>query len=130
MDPQVNWYDAQSSCEDWGGSLTSITSEEENLLLFTRTPIKVFSCWAGMYADVNGTLTWNDGNAFAYTRWNTAPGINQSTTPPNCINWNSGGTNVWVNDDCNTMELKCYICKRILTAASIPGKLKYQITLH
>ena len=125
MDPAVNWTDAQSSCEEWGGNLASVTSEAENLLLFTRTPIKAFSCWAGKYTDVNGNITWNDGNAFSYQKW-----FNGKTSTPNCINWNFRGNNAWVNADCNTVKLKCYICKRIITTVSNPGKLKFSIILH
>ena len=127
MYPQVNWYEAQSRCEDWGGNLASVTSEAENMLLFTRTPIIAFNCWIGMYtSSVNGNITWNDGNAFSYEIWDHG----QSTLHSNCVYWNSGGTNVWVNANCNNLYLKCYICKRIENIVSTPGNLKFQVILH
>ena len=119
MDSNVNWYDAQSSCEDWGGNLASVTSEAENMLLFTKTPIIAFSCWIGMYADVNGIITWNDRSTYSYTNWDST----ESTSPPSCVIWNNGGSNVWINADCNTETLSCYVCKRIRTTASISSEL-------
>ena len=124
-DAGINWDDAQSSCEEWGGNLASVTSEAENLLLFQRTPIVAFNCWAGKYTTVDGTTTWNDGNTFSYTEW--APGETTSSTT-SCIRWNYGGTSNWFNTDCSTsILLNCYICKRIQTTVSIPGKLKISI---
>ena len=117
VDPDVDWYDAQAGCEAWGGNLASVLSEEENLLLFTRTPIRAFSCWIGMYTVVNGTNTWNDGNIFDYTK-------SLSPSPPNCINWNAGGSDVWLNGNCDALRLGCYVCKRVQTTVSIAGKLK------
>ena len=123
-DAGINWDDAQSSCEEWRGNLASVTFESENLLLFQRTPIIAFNCWAGKYTTVNGTTTWNDGNTFSYTRW--AP--SESTSPNSCIQWNYNGGSYWFNTDCNTsILLNCYICKRIQT---IPSKLKFQKSNH
>ena len=108
MDTAINWSTAQSRCEDWGGNLTSITSEEENLLIFQRTPINALNCWIGMYSNISGNLTWNDGRNFEYTKWRNAP----STSPPHCVQWNNLGADLWVTTNCETRILKCFICKK------------------
>ena len=121
MDTAISWSTAQSRCEDWGGNLTSITSEEENLLIFQRTPINALNCWIGMYSDINGIFTWNDGRNFSYTKWRNAP----PDSSPHCVEWNDGGSDVWVTNNCDARNLNCFICKKFRKSLFPPGNSDY-----
>ena len=75
-----------------------------------------------MYMTVNGNLVWNDGTAFNFTTWRPEYA---TTSPPNCVEWNTEGINgLWDNADCNTEFLKCYLCQRIQTTVLSPSMLK------
>ena len=41
MSDEINWLDVQSNCALWGGYLTSIATERENNLIYTKRT-KVF----------------------------------------------------------------------------------------
>ena len=120
----ISWYAAQSRCEEVDANLASISSAEENLLIFIKKPINSLNCWIGMIDLVDGSSTWNDGTAVgSYTHFNSGP-----PPTPYCVEWNSGGANgFWTGfSNCDALR-NCYICKRLETTVTIPGMLKSQI---
>ena len=106
----------------WGGDLASITSQQENDFLFLRTPYSAVNCWIGL-TDVNnnGVFQWIDGEQFNYNNWaGNAPNSDPSA---DCAQSNINGMDEWENLRCRNLT-KCYICKRDLSIARNPSKLK------
>ncbi len=63
------WNSAKAFCEKQGGSLVSITSDEERDVLIEKLGA-VSSYWIGASdAETEGTWTWSSGETFGYTHW-------------------------------------------------------------
>ena len=98
----ITWSDAQSSCENWGGDLTSISSERENNLLFTMNTDAVSDTWLGLYdVDRNGSYQWIDGTLYDYTHWSTG-------NPSNNLNEDC----IWMYPDSTWDDFPCYVSRR------------------
>ncbi|CAL4169922.1 unnamed protein product [Meganyctiphanes norvegica] len=72
IDDTKNWEDAHSVCkEQYGGELTSITSQEENQFIFGFIQYNLRSSWIGLHDDNNGSnWHWTDGNNYDdYQNW-------------------------------------------------------------
>ena len=70
-DVALKWDDAKKYCEERGGHLATITSEdEENFLkdLVSKQGTKN-SYWLGGYVNKIGMWNWITGEKFSYTNW-------------------------------------------------------------
>lgn len=47
LDSKIGWHDAQKACEDVGGYLATISSEEENQFIYNLVSSYNVSCWLG-----------------------------------------------------------------------------------
>ena len=119
--PTINWYDAQSNCVMWGGNLASITSEDENTLLFLRTPYRADDCWIGLInTNMNNEVYyWIDGEMFNYDMW-TSGAPNNIANADDCARSKVTGMNEWSNYNCSSLT-DSYICKRNSNAQFNPG---------
>jgi hypothetical protein len=64
----ATWADANTICENNGGFLACIGSEEENAFLANLLTLQ--SAWIGLNdLDMNGEFTWGCGDAFDYSNW-------------------------------------------------------------
>ena len=117
----INWYDAQSNCVMWGGNLASITSEDEDTLLFLRTPYRADDCWIGLTNTNtnNGAYYWIDGEMVNYDMW-TSGAPNNIANTDDCARNKVTGMNKWNNYNCINLT-NCYICKRNSSAQFNPG---------
>ena len=62
FDQLKSWIDAQKTCEAWGGSLASITSERENARIIGEIMGLIGNYWIGLtdiYKKASG-LEWTD----------------------------------------------------------------------
>ena len=73
----VSWFDAYSRCEELGGHLVTITSENEQTYLESYMNSKSFTsrAWIGAYSDGN-KWQWITDEEFDYTNWHSGE--------PNC----------------------------------------------
>ena len=66
----INWVDARLQCVSRGYDIATVTSLEENTLMFNLNPGS--DCWIGINdRDNEGTFIWADGTESAYTRWSS-----------------------------------------------------------
>jgi hypothetical protein len=66
MDDWVSWPDAVASCDQSGGHLVTINSEEENQFVYNLEP----DTWLGASdAAQEGVWAWVTGEPFSYTNW-------------------------------------------------------------
>ncbi|XP_072234626.1 macrophage mannose receptor 1 [Leuresthes tenuis] len=65
-----NWHDARKHCQQEGGNLLSIDSENEQVFLTTQLLLYNNDLWIGMN-DVNWEMhfVWTDGKRISYTNW-------------------------------------------------------------
>jgi len=99
----VTWSEAEGRCQEEGGHLTSIVSEEENQFLKKLGP----NFWIGANdIDTEGDWVWNDGSALEFTHWDTEE-------PNDCCGGQDCGlvhdNGFWDDDSC--LELRSFICK-------------------
>ena len=67
----TSWTGAEKYCEDAGGHLVSITSEDEQK--FIESIIKdtgKMGYWIGLYRD-GDSWSWTDGSEYSFTAWDT-----------------------------------------------------------
>ena len=105
----------------WGGNLASITSGDENTLLFLRTPYRADDCWIGLINTNmnNGAYYWIDGEMFNYDMWTSGAPSNIANTD-DCARNKVTGMNEWDNYNCSSLT-DSYICKRSTNAQFDPG---------
>ena len=104
----INWQDARDMCLAWGGDLATVTSLEENTMMFNSKP-GVSRCWIGLNdIDVQYTFVWADGNESTYRQW-------KSGEPYHFWNGNSEdcveilSDQKWNDEYCGT-TFSCYFC--------------------
>ena len=105
----LSWFDAYTYCQDLGGHLVTITSEEEQTFIETYMNSQSFSsrAWIGAYSD-SVKWQWITDEEFDYTNW--LPG------EPNC----SSGTEFFAHlddgyfggwNDVSPFYAKYFICE-------------------
>ena len=67
---QMNWKDAQKFCEELGGHLVTITSEEEKDFIVNEIMVIGEDCMIGLSdAETEGDWVWVTGEDTEYTNW-------------------------------------------------------------
>ena len=105
----LSWFDAYTYCQNLGGHLVTITSEEEQTFLNTYMNSQSFSsrAWIGAYSD-GAKWQWITDEAFEYMNW--------ASGQPSCddnkeffaeINYNKFGK--W--NDLSPLNIKYFICE-------------------
>ncbi|KAI6660002.1 hypothetical protein LOD99_14343 [Oopsacas minuta] len=102
----VNWADARQQCVVSGYDLATVTSTEENTLMYGTLTDSTVRCWIGLN-DINaeGTYIWADGSDSAYRNW--APGEPNSNGNEDCVQ--TFGNPKWNDLRCTNL-LMCYFC--------------------
>ena len=101
----LNWYGARSMCLAWGGDLATVTSLEENLLMYNTYNVGD-ECWIGLNDLVNeGTFVWVDGSISTYRLWGVGEPSESGSEDCGCT---------WVDEYWNDWKcpytLSCYFC--------------------
>lgn len=73
-----NWMQAQEACQDLGGSLATVDSDEKHLFIESLQPAACtvdddLQCyyWIGYNdRDIEGKWVWADGSSSKFTKWN------------------------------------------------------------
>lgn len=101
----LSWTAALAACEDWGGSLVSITSEAEDVLLGTALSGTV---WIGANdRQTEGTFVWANADPFELAAF--APGEPDNTFGiQDCIERRADG--LWNDRACSVQNV--FVCER------------------
>ena len=102
----LEWSDALSDCEAWGGSLASITSSDEQLFVVA---LLSESTWIG--GNGSGTqeiFEWASGEEWLFEAW--ADGEPSVTLDEDCVEMNQTLDFAWNNTIC--ADLHAYLCER------------------
>uniref|UniRef100_A0A914YG15 C-type lectin domain-containing protein n=1 Tax=Panagrolaimus superbus TaxID=310955 RepID=A0A914YG15_9BILA len=96
----AKWKDTSLDCQNNGGKLASIHSDEETYFAYTMTKIlQDHSIWIGMYSiDNERTWVWVDGTTVDYYKWDIG---SPSRNLPSCVSIDHryGGFH---DDDCGS----------------------------
>ena len=68
FDIGMTWTDAKAYCEELGGHLVTITSQEEQDFINTLLPGTMNLYWFGLQ-ETNGTCEWVTGEEYSYENW-------------------------------------------------------------
>ena len=103
--PALYWIAARDKCKEWGGDLATVTSSEENLLMYTTAVSSL--CWFGLNdMETEQTWVWVDGSNSTYRNW-------ASTEPNNRYGAENCGTahtnKYWYDYTCG-YSIYCYYC--------------------
>ena len=103
----IDWNVARQECITRGYDLATVTSFEENYLMY-NTATNSTICWIGLNdIDDEGTFVWADGTDSTFTYWTPGEPSN-SSDDEDCTGTN--GVSTWNDFDC-VIELTCYFCK-------------------
>lgn len=106
IDELLVWQDAKLYCEDLGGYLTSITSEDEND--FVRAFPRTTQIWLGGTDErIEGTWEWVSGEPWGYSNW--APGEPNNLYPEHYLIMHSGATGLW--NDYRGIVPRPFVCE-------------------
>ena len=87
--PIAKWSDARTTCQNLGGDLAIIRSEDENNftcdLVMTQQTVQGWGAWRGLTRKTNNTFYWIDDTPLAgqYSAW--ASGEPSNSTNENCV---------------------------------------------
>ena len=106
--PTLNWSDARTICQNLGGDLAIIRSQDENNfvrdLVRNRQIGQSWGAWLGLYKKADNALYWIDDTPLAghYSAW----GIGE----PNyvyhkCVHTQSRKEGRWNDNACNLPEI-------------------------
>ena len=102
----INWRDARLECVSRGYDIATVTSTEENTLMYnTATDSSI--CWIGLN-DINteGTYVWADGSYSHYKHWYSGQPDNYQGSE-DCVNTRYSGS--WSDASC-TATRTCFFC--------------------
>ena len=102
-----NWGGAVRSCMKEGGTLASIESKEEQMIVKDKAPN---GAWIGL-SDKNreGNFTWTNGMAVAYTKWVKGQPNKNGANDEDCV-WIRTVSGEW--DDISCSRSPPYVCQR------------------
>ena len=102
----INWKDARLECVSRGYDIATVTSSEENTLMY-NTATDPGICWIGLNDIVTeGRYVWADGSDSHYTHWYSGQPDNYQRSE-DCVNtWNSLS---WSDASCTTTRT-CFFC--------------------
>jgi hypothetical protein len=107
----ISWTAAEAACVAWGGHLTSIHSDEENVFVQELAQEKCDkpSLWIGLSDhETEGTFVWSDGSAVDTEKWN--PGEpNNAGGNEDFAEMKADGT--W-NDVGVNKAIGCFVCRK------------------
>ena len=81
-DISITWEEAKTYCENLGGHLATITSEEENNVianLLSNADYKKSMYWLGGYRDESEIWRWITGESMGFTNWNPGEPTNSQS---------------------------------------------------
>ncbi|XP_033115546.1 C-type mannose receptor 2-like [Anneissia japonica] len=106
------YWDAEGLCAKEGGTLVTITSQEEQDFISVRADILRAEMWIGLHdTATKGKFEWIDGSSLSFTNW--APGEpNEAGSGEDCVSLVSRYSRVGMWNDLSCDRHQPYICKR------------------
>ncbi|KAI6647376.1 hypothetical protein LOD99_12372 [Oopsacas minuta] len=102
----LDWEDSRLQCVSSGYDLVTISSSEQNNLLFSINTGSI-ECWIGLReTDINGRFTWADGTVNNFRRFDT--GQPNGGPPEQCVH-TTNILDTWNDTPCTDI-LPCYFC--------------------
>ncbi|KAI6661817.1 Phosphatidylinositol phosphatase PTPRQ-like isoform X2 [Oopsacas minuta] len=103
----VSWENARQRCNSWGYDLATVTSSQENSLLYnTRSSSSSADCWIGLHdLHSEGSYVWSGGSYSSYRNWND--GEPNNLYDEDCVHFFDS---IYWNDLLCTLTLNCYFC--------------------
>jgi len=117
LDTNSTWWEAKFACDDIGGQLVVISTEQENE--FVRRLAKDHLVWLGGTDEFEeGKWTWDNGEAFKFKNWDAkqpsaSPGFNFLIL--------NGKNGKWADTTDFSGKVKGYICEWKGTAPKDAG---------
>ena len=107
QNPRKQWTASETDCNDIGGYLTSIHSENENEMLANHLKVRTNDpgaiAWIGFYYDRNNqSTTWLDGSLMTFTN------NYMDTRSTGCMTISANKD--WYLDSCD--EMRQFICRK------------------
>ncbi len=103
---RLSWHNAKLKCEELGGHLATITSEEEQEIVTTLADGK--GAYLGA-TNENGTWEWITGEEFSYTNWVSGEPNNKGHLSENYLGvYSEGG---WNDFDYINQNVNGFICE-------------------
>ena len=111
----LTWDEAKSKCEELGGHLATITSEEEYNFVLSFLPTSRELYWLGGRKSDNGEVwQWITGEPFTFTKWHKGEPNNQGQSEQ-CLeltNYWSAYNGQWGwNDESGSYRTSGFICE-------------------
>lgn len=101
----TTWELAKAFCEEKGGHLVTITSQEEHDLLNELTSSN--NTWIGGYLDADSTWKWVTDEAFEFTSWITGEPNNTNGNEIYIGTYTDGNWNDFANSDSKIVGFVC-----------------------
>ncbi|XP_062507025.1 macrophage mannose receptor 1-like [Corticium candelabrum] len=109
----VNWHEAQTVCNDNGGHLPTISSEQENTFVYNMYSshcIFTHRRYLGFHDGVNeGHFKWVDDSTSSYTKWRTNQPDNGGSGE-DCTHM-YGDNGEWNDIRCTDKYFNCFLCE-------------------
>ena len=101
----INWNNARANCQARGGDLATITSDEENNMVYSIETL-TSDCWIGLN-DVayENVFKWADGDSSSYRYWDSGEPNNLSGE--DCVSMRK--KKKWNDISCGLIYY-CYFC--------------------
>ena len=94
LDGNFNWNEAVDKCEEYGSSLASVHSSQENDFIHKMTQ-DVVHAWIG--GENYKTWMWRDGTKWTYTNWYA----NEPSGDGNCLEMYKKWNGKWNDKPCH-----------------------------
>jgi hypothetical protein len=117
LDTNSTWWEAKFACDDIGGQLVVISTEQENE--FVRRLAKDHLVWLGGTDEFKeGEWTWDNGEAFKFKNWDAKQ---PSASPGYNFLILNGKSGKWADTTDFSGKVKGYICEWKGTASKEAG---------
>lgn len=114
----ITWQEAKKICEEYGGYLSVITSEEEQGFVQSLVVDFSYACWLGGYFD-GENWKWITGESFVFTNWDDdEPSLTHGGNYEDCLgiyandtatSWSTTGK--WNDFWCKSTTPRGFVCE-------------------
>ncbi len=91
IDKSMTWYEAKAYCENLGGHLVTITSQEEQFFIQNLFFDQNKACWLGANKNSENIWTWVTSESWNYENWAEGEPNNYLNRGENCLTAENNG---------------------------------------
>lgn len=108
-DKSYTWHEAKIKAEQLGGHLATITSKEENDVVFNELNLKGLNPWLGATdEDSEGDWRWITGETWNYTNWGSH-GNDNANNEEHYLHFHKDFTGKWNDHGKIMFQYSCFI---------------------